>query len=140
MVLNVGLTRWDACSASETFERTREMVECDDDDVENVIECLNVWLMMWLMMLLFGGGFGDGEDGMAARAAAAAARAFFGGATECDCGKDFGVIECGMFDVFVVGVCVVVVEVLCVVDVLEMRGVDDAADGEDDARRISSRA
>ena len=142
---NAGLTRRDARSAPETLERTRETVERDDDDAENAIERSNAWSTTWSTTSSLGGGFGDGEDGTAANAAAAAARALLGGATEGDRGKDFGafergMFERGMFDAFVAGARAVAAEVSRAADALETRGADDAADGEDDARRIPPRA
>ena len=137
---NAGLTRRDARSAPETLERTRETVERDDDDAENAIERSNAWSTTWSTTSSLGGGFGDGEDGTAANAAAAVARALLGGATEGDRGKDFGAIERGMFDAFVAGARAVAAEVSRAADALETRGADDAADGEDDARRIPPRA
>ena len=125
---NAGLTRRDARSAPETLERTRETVERDDDDAENAIERSNAWSTTWSTTSSLGGGFGDGEDGTAARAAAG------------DRGKDFGAIERGMFDAFVAGARAVAAEVSRAADALETRGADDAADGEDDARRIPPRA
>jgi hypothetical protein len=45
-----------------------------------------------------------------------------------------------MFDAFVAGARAVAAEVSRAADALETRGADDAADGEDDARRIPPRA